>query len=372
MIDERAALVQQHRFHSHVVDDEPIAKCTRLHSSASPHSSLMGHCNKNCIKLLTSLNHRICACLRQDRKQRAQKVAMEAKAHLNAGDIHEAYHAIQGWYHSYEPKLSKPTNIDLHNLSREYESLYANRPVVGRALLVLVDQYPIPDGIPSEDEICNGLHHLCKRRAGGPTGMRTELILDWETKNPAAWALFVRLTQESFFGYDVPTAYSNAVLLPKSKIGKFHGITLLEVMYKLWSMIVYLRAVSLIHFHPDIHGFRHCRGCGTATLEAKLEMQSAALHSVPYFQIFLDLTKAYDSIDRDRLIDILAGYGFGPNMLRFLRQIWDNAHLVLRQMGMERRIRLISFTDHSLWDHTTWDLHFTSLFHSSHNSKTRL
>ena len=102
-------------------------------------------------------------------------------------------------------------------------------------------------------------------------------------------------------GYDIPTAYSNAVLvlLPKLEIGKFCGITLLEVMHKLWSMIVYLRAVSLIHFHPDIHGFCHCRGCGMATLEAKLEMQSAALHSVPYFQIFLDHTKAYDLIDWD-------------------------------------------------------------------------
>ena len=37
-----------------------------------------------------------------------------------------------------------------------------------------------------------------------------------------------------------------------------------------------------------------------------------------------------------------------------------------------RRTRLISFTDHSLRDHTTRDLHFTSLFHSSYNSKTRL
>ena len=57
LIDACAALVWQHRFHSHVVDDEPIAKRTHLHSSASPHSSLMGCCSRNCIKLLTSINH---------------------------------------------------------------------------------------------------------------------------------------------------------------------------------------------------------------------------------------------------------------------------------------------------------------------------
>ena len=116
---------------------------------------------------------------------------MKAEAHLNAGEIHEAYHAIQGWYWSYNPKLSKPTYIDLQNLSREYESLYAYCLVVGRALSLLVDLYPIPDGIPSEDKICNSLHHLCKGRAGGPTIMRTESILNWEIENPVAWALFV-------------------------------------------------------------------------------------------------------------------------------------------------------------------------------------
>jgi hypothetical protein len=116
-------------------------------------------------------------------------------------------------------------------------------------------------------------------------------------------------------------------------LGKFRGITLLEVLYKLWEMIVYRRAVALIQFHPDLHGFRHQRGTGTAILEAKLEMQWAASQGVPYYQIFLDLVKAYDAVDRDRLIDILAGYGFGPNILRFLSRVWADAQVVLRQMG---------------------------------------
>ena len=44
--------------------------------------------------------------------------------------------------------------------------------------------------------------------------------------------------------------------------------------------------------------FRTKRGYETAILEAKLEMQWEAFNATPYFQIFLDLAKAYDSIDR--------------------------------------------------------------------------
>ena len=35
--------------------------------------------------------------------------------------------------------------------------------------------------------------------------------------------------------------------------------------------------------------------------------------------IFLDLWKAYDAIDKERLLEILKGYGVGPNALGFIK-----------------------------------------------------
>jgi hypothetical protein len=124
----------------------------------------------------------------------------------------------------------------------------------------------------------------------------------------------------SFSGHRIPLAYALAVLvlIPRNKKeqGKFCGITLLAVMYyKLWGMIIYMRASAVIKFHPGIHVFCHHHGTDTAILETTLEMQMADMQSVPYFQIFLDLAKAFDSIDRDRMSDLLAGYGFAPNMI---------------------------------------------------------
>ena len=66
------------------------------------------------------------------------------------------------------------------------------------------------------------------------------------------------------------------VLVPKE--GKdYRGIGLAEVMWKLVAAILNRRLAASITFHDFLHGFRAGRGTGTATLEAKLLQQLAAL-----------------------------------------------------------------------------------------------
>ena len=38
---------------------------------------------------------------------------------------------------------------------------------------------------------------------------------------------------------------------------------------------------------------------------------------------FLDLHKAYDTLDKSKYLDILEGYGIGPRALRLLRRYWE-------------------------------------------------
>ena len=48
-----------------------------------------------------------------------------------------------------------------------------------------------------------------------------------------------------------------------------------------------------------------------------------------YF-IFLDLQKAYDTVNRERLLEILEGYGVGPNALGLLKFYWDHQRCVAK------------------------------------------
>ena len=72
---------------------------------------------------------------------------------------------------------------------------------------------------------------------------------------------------------------------------------------------------------------------GTATLESKLLQQLAAMRNNVLYVIFLDLTKAYDALDRSRCLKILEGYGVGPNARRLLKNYWRRLTMVARLGG---------------------------------------
>jgi hypothetical protein len=61
------------------------------------------------------------------------------------------------------------------------------------------------------------------------------------------------------------------------------------------STIIHLHLQDAIEFHPALHGFLQGRGTGTCILEAKLQMQLAFYTWQPLYQIFIDLSKAYDT-----------------------------------------------------------------------------
>ena len=49
----------------------------------------------------------------------------------------------------------------------------------------------------------------------------------------------------------------------------------------------------------------------------------AELNHKPLFQVFLDLTKAFDSVSRSRLLTIAKHYGMGPNLRALIKHYWD-------------------------------------------------
>ena len=96
-----------------------------------------------------------------------------------------------------------------------------------------------------------------------------------------------------------------AVVLISKGRNDYRGISLVVMMWKVLAAILNCRLTASITYHDFLHGFWEGRGTVTATLEAKLLWQLAALGEDVMYVIFLDLHKAYDALDRYRYLEIL-------------------------------------------------------------------
>ena len=70
--------------------------------------------------------------------------------------------------------------------------------------------------------------------------------------------------------------WQTVVLIPKGE-KYYKGIGLVDVTWKVVAAILHLRLTTAIKYHDTLHGFRAGCGKGTATLEAKLLQQLAAM-----------------------------------------------------------------------------------------------
>ena len=100
---------------------------------------------------------------------------------------------------------------------------------------------------------------------------------------------------------------------------------------KVCATMVNCRLKQIATLHNALHGFIVGRVTGTETLEANLAHQLAGIAYKLLFQVFLDVQKAYDSLNRGRCMYILRGYEMGQKKARLIAHHWDNLILYQRQ-----------------------------------------
>ena len=280
--------------------------------------------------------------LKKDRMIRLNTTAKIAENCLRQKNVREAYNTIKYWYKEIAQKTTNSTVEDINKVSDEFQELYRRKNIIQPEIPTYVN-FTVDDNIPNEDEIVKALKKLKNRRAPGASGISVEDLKKWyrkarleEQKDETAvkiWENVIKIIKNAFQEGNVPTAFTQGtlVLIPKPGTSSFRGIALLETIYKLISMIIHRRLISSINFHDGIHGFRVGRGTSTAIINLKLRMQLARRKKDPLYLIFLDVKKAYDSLDRDRTISLLRKYGVGEKICILLINMWKEDTIVPKQ-----------------------------------------
>ena len=81
-----------------------------------------------------------------------------------------------------------------------------------------------------------------------------------------------------------------------------------EVTWKMFAVILYHRLYTAIKFHGVLHGFWTGLRTRTTYLNTNLIQQLEAMMEEFLYEIFLELNKAYNDMDRNICLDILEGY----------------------------------------------------------------
>ena len=103
------------------------------------------------------------------------------------------------------------------------------------------------------------------------------------------------------------------VLVPKS-VGGYIDIVLFEFIWNFYAPIVNNRLQSTIILHNALHGFRWVKGTGMEIMEKNMEQQLAGIFHEPLLKVFIEVQKAYDSLNIGICMEILRGSGLVPKL----------------------------------------------------------
>ena len=191
---------------------------------------------------------------------------------------------------------------------------------------------PILDGIITLEELRAALKQLKRNKAAGPDGILVEYIKAFgETYEGILW----KIMKEIFCRQVYPSEWNSNFLKPIYKKGdnedpgNFRGLAIGSALAKLFSMILLNRLVKHISeeklISPNQIGFM----MGARTSDHTFLLQTLIEKVVKknkkkLFAAFIDYSKAYDTVDRDKLFERLKSIGINGIFLKNLIAMYEN------------------------------------------------
>jgi len=231
------------------------------------------------------------------------------------------------------------------NLGRIFNT---DRPV-DRRMLAKLPPYcnrPFMEDLPSPREIHIAVRRL-KHSAGGIDGVQACMVKSLLRDNDLFFDYLVPMVEEFWVTQRVPAGWEEmkcSMLFKKGDAadpGNYRSIMLIKVTQKIVLIIIGSRLEALIE-SLDIEsqcGYRYGRGCRDAIFAVRLLLKKRKEHQLETWAVFVDLVKAFDTVNRVFLWEVLVRFGCPESFVDRLRAIHKNVIIVLTKDGKEVRFR---------------------------------
>lgn len=198
-------------------------------------------------------------------------------------------------------------------------------------------QLPVlpPDHPPTEKEIETALKELKRRKAPGPDQIAPELL---KYGGPGVVKWLTHLFQLVWNTETIPQDWKDATIVPIFKKGdrrlcnNYRGISLLSIPGKVFTRVLLNRfkdSVDTLLMELQ-SGFRKGRRTTDHIFNIKLLSQKSIEFQRPIYACFIDIKKAYDSVNRNKIPNVLGKYCIPQKIVRLIQDLHDGTRSRVR------------------------------------------
>ena len=280
------------------------------------------------------------------------KLAVEIQAHADANDMHNFYNSIKKAYgpinRSTTPvKTADGSRLikDAQGISKRWAEHYSSLLNGGSAAdMSVLDEIPQSavmhemDALPTLDEVKKCVASLKNNKSPGTDGLPAEfykyggdtLVEELHDMIEVMWT--IERIPDEWRESLIVSIYKNKG--EKSICGNSRGISLLAVAGKILAKVMLARLIEKIseELMPETQcGFRQGRSTADMIFVSRQVLEKCREQHRDLHFAFIDLTKAFDTVDRDLLWAILTKAGCPDKFVRMIK---------LFHIDMSARVRI--------------------------------
>ncbi|KAL8588826.1 hypothetical protein ACOMHN_011542 [Nucella lapillus] len=218
---------------------------------------------------------------------------------------------------------------------REHFSTLLNRPsTVSNEALDQIPQRPTLDSLDlpaSLEEVHMAIQQTSSGKSPGKDGIHAEIF---KTVGPVALDTFHDLLCRIWEEEDMPQEFRDATIISifknkgsKSDCGNYQGISLLSIAGKILARVILNRLISNISEYnlPEAQcGFRSGRSTIDMIFAVRQVQEKCREQNLDLYAVFIDLTKAFDTVSRVALWTVLQKLGCPRKFVNLIRLFRDS------------------------------------------------